>query len=73
MYPSPVYRISLALTILLTLGAFVTLLTSLGAMIGGWGQQPALALLPWKPVLLVALAGLNCTLRARLIVRRQTS
>ncbi len=73
MYPSPIYRISLGLTILLTLAAFVTLLTSLGTLISGWGQQPALALLPWKPLLCLALAALNCTLRTRLIVRRRTA
>lgn len=73
MYPSPLYRISLGLTILLTIAAFVTLLTSLGTLISGWGREPFLALLPWKPVLLLALAALNCTLRKRLIVMRRTS
>ncbi len=73
MNPSPLYRISLGLTIFFTLAAFVTLLTSAGAAIRGWGQEPALALLPWKPILLVGLAALNCTLRARLIVRRRSA
>jgi hypothetical protein len=71
--PSPLYRISLGLTILLTIAAFITLLTSLGALIGGLGREPFLALLPWKPLLCIALAGINCSLRARLIVRRKTS
>ena len=73
MYPSPLYRISLGLTILLTIAAFVPLLTSLGALISGWGREPALVLLPWKPLLFLALAALNCTLRKRLIVMRRFS
>lgn len=66
------YRLSLGLTILLTLGAFVTLLGWLGTLINGVGRLPLLALLPWQTLVLVALAGVNCTLRVRFILHRKS-
>lgn len=65
-----IYRISLGFTILLTLAAFVTLLGWFGALIHGAGRLPFLALLPWQPVGLVALAAINCTIRSRVILRQ---
>jgi hypothetical protein len=64
------YRLSLGLTILLTLIAFFFLIASLGALINGWGKEPWTALLPWKTLILVAIAGINCSIRKRLIKTR---
>ncbi len=66
------YRFSLGLTILFTLAAFITLLGWLGALINGVGHLPVLALFPWSPLGLIGLAAVNCSLRARLIVRRRS-
>lgn len=71
MNNSLVYRLSLGFTILLTLAAFITLLGWLGTLINGVGRLPALALFPWQTLGLVALAALNCTIRAHFIIRRQ--
>ena len=65
-----IYRLSLGFTIVVTLAAFITLLGWFGTLINGIGHQPALALAPWMPLGLVALAGINCTIRSRLILRR---
>jgi hypothetical protein len=65
------YRLSLGLSVILTLLAFITLLGSLAELMAGVGRASFLSLLPWKPIVLVGLAGLNCTLRARLILRRK--
>jgi len=65
-----VYRLSLGFSIVLTLAAFATLLGWFGALINGVGRLPVLALIPWSTLGAVALAGINCSLRARLIVRR---
>jgi hypothetical protein len=70
MRNSLAYRLSIGLAVILTLLAFITLMGSLAAMIAGWGRASFLSLLPWKPVLLLGLAALNCTIRARLILRR---
>ena len=72
MNNSLVYRLSLGFTILLALAAFFTLVGWLGTLINGVGQLPALALFPWQTLGLVALAALNCTIRARVIVRRNS-
>jgi hypothetical protein len=69
MRNSLLYRLSLGLTIVLTLAAFFTLLGWLGTLVIGIGQLPFLSLLPWKTIGFVALAALNCTIRARLIVQ----
>ena len=69
MENSLLYRLSLGFTILLTLAAFITLLGWFGSLASGAGRLPVIELLPWQPVGLVALAALNCTLRARRIVR----
>jgi hypothetical protein len=66
-----VYRISLGLSILLSIAAFFTLLGSIAPLVNGVGKTSWIALMPWTPICLVALAALNCTLRARLIVRRR--
>lgn len=58
------YRLSLGLTIVLSLAAFITLVGWLGSAIAGTLR------VPWLPLLFIALAGLNCTLRARVILRR---
>ncbi len=63
------YRLSLGFTILLTLAAFVFMLGWLGTLIKGAGSLPFLALLPWKPLGLIALAAANCIFRARVILR----
>lgn len=65
------YRISLVLSIILTILAFFTLLGSVAPLINGWGRVPWVSLVPWTPILLVGLAGINCSLRARLIVQRR--
>ena len=65
------YGISLALTVLLSLAAFIFLLGWMGTVINGAGRLPFLALLPWKPVGLLALVAVNCTLRAELIVHKR--
>ncbi len=62
------YRLSLGLSILLSLGVFFTLITSGVALASGWGKLPLLALLPWKPLLLAALAAANCSLRKRVLL-----
>ncbi len=64
------YRLSLGFTILLTLVAFITLLGWFGTLINGVGRLPAATLIPWNTLGAVALAGINCSLRARLLVRR---
>ncbi len=69
MRNSLLYRLSLGFTILLTLATFFTLLGWLGTLVTGVGHLPVLSLLPWKPLGFAALAALNCTIRARLIVR----
>jgi hypothetical protein len=63
------YRISLGLSILLTVVAFFALLGSVGTLINGWGRMPFWVLFPWAPVLLIAAAALNCTIRARVILK----
>lgn len=65
-----IYRISLILSIVLSIVAFFTLLGSFAPLINGWGRASWVYLVPWTPIVLVALAGINCSLRARLIVRR---
>jgi hypothetical protein len=70
MNSTTAYRLSLGLTILLTLIAFFFLIASLGALINGWGKEPWLALLPWKTLILVAIAGINCSIRKRVIKAR---
>ncbi len=72
MQQTLMYRLSLGLTILFTLAAFVTLLGWLGALIHSVGHLPALALVPWNPLGLIGLAAVNCSIRARLIVRRRS-
>ncbi len=62
------YRLSLGLTILLTVVAFFTLLGWVGALINGLGKLPFSALVPWLPLILLALAALNCTFRARVLL-----
>jgi hypothetical protein len=64
------YRLSLGLTVILTLIAFFTLLGWFGALINGVGRLPLLDLIPWNTLILIALAGINCIVRARLILRR---
>ena len=63
------YRLSLGLTILLTVVAFFTLLGWIGTLINGLGKLPFTALIPWLPLGLLALAGLNCTFRKRVLLR----
>jgi hypothetical protein len=65
------YRISLGISIVLTLLAFITLLGWLGTVINGWGKVGFISLLPWRPVVLVLLTAVNCTIRARLIAHRR--
>ncbi len=65
-----IYRLSIGLSVLFTMGAFVTLLGWFGTLARGAGHLPALSLVPWQTLVLVALATLNCTLRARLVLRR---
>ncbi len=69
MEQSLVYRLSLGFTILLSLVAFITLMGWFGTLITGVGRLPVLTLIPWKTLGLIVLAAINCTLRARLIVR----
>ena len=64
------YRISLGLTILLTLAAFVFLLGWFGTLIKSAGSLSLSTILPWYTLGLLALAAINCTLRKRLIVWR---
>ena len=65
------YRLSLGLTILLTVAAFFTLLGWIGTLINGLGKLPFTALIPWLPLTLLALAALNCTFRKRVLLRSQ--
>lgn len=65
------YGISLALTILLTLVALITLLGWVGTLINGIGRLPVLALIPWNTLGLLVLVAANCTLRAELIVDKR--
>lgn len=62
------YRISLGLTILLTVVAFFTLLGWIGTLANSLGKQPFSAPIPWLTIILVALAGLNCTFRKRVLL-----
>lgn len=71
MKANTLYGLSLGLTILLTLASFILLMGWLGTLINGVGRLPFLALLPWKPVALLALVAVNCTLRAVLIAPRR--
>jgi hypothetical protein len=64
------YRLSLGFAILLSLLALVSLLSWFGTLINGFGRVPVLALIPWNTLGLVALAAINCTIRARFIVRK---
>jgi hypothetical protein len=70
MRNSLAYKVSLGLSVVLTVLAFVFLLGSFGRMISGWGEQPWFALFPWLPLALLALTAANCSFRARLIVLR---
>jgi hypothetical protein len=70
MRNTPAYIISLVFTILVTLAAFVFLLAWLGSLVKGIGNAPVFALIPWKTLVLVALAAGNCVLRKRVILRR---
>ncbi len=70
MKNSLMYRLSLGFSILLSLAAFVTLLGWAGSLARAAAGAPMLSLMPWTPVGLVALAALNCTLRARVILRK---
>lgn len=70
MNQSLIYRLSIGLAILLALAVFVTTLGWIGSLARGAGHLPAVAMIPWTPLGLVTLAAINCTLRARLIVRR---
>jgi hypothetical protein len=63
------YRLSLGLTILLTVVAFFTLLGWIGTLINGLGKLPLPALIPWLTLGLLALAALNCTFRKRILLR----
>lgn len=65
-----VYRLSLGLTVILTLVAFFTLLGWFGTLVNGVGRLPLSDLIPWSTLLLIAAAGINCSVRARLILRR---
>lgn len=65
-----VYRLSLGITLILTLASFVTLMGWLGALINGVGRLPVLSLLPWQTLGLVALTAVNCTIRTHFILRR---
>lgn len=67
-----IYRLSLGLSILLTLAAFITLLGWFGALINGAGRLPLLTLIPWNTLGLIALTAINCTARAELIIRRRS-
>ena len=70
---SPLYRISMMFTVLLTVGAVITLLGWFGALVNGVGKLPALSLIPWLPLGLFALTAINCSIRARVIVGRGRS
>jgi len=48
--------------------AFFTLLGWFGTLINGLGKLPFSALVPWLPLILLALAALNCTFRARVLL-----
>jgi hypothetical protein len=65
-----VYRFSLGFTILLALCSFVTLLGWVGTLINNIGRLPALELLPWTTLGLLALTAINCTVRAHFLVYR---
>ncbi len=65
-----VYRLSLGFTVLVTLAALVTLFGWLGLLVNGAGKLPFPALVPWTTLGLVVLAGVNCTVRKRMILRR---
>lgn len=71
MKNSPAYKISLGLTVVLTIAAFFLLIAWIGTLINQAGSAPWFVLLPWKPLVLVALAAANCSFRARLIVRQR--
>lgn len=64
------YRLSLGLSILFSLAAFVTVLGWIGRLINNIGRLPLLELIPWTTLGLLALAAINCTFRARFIIRR---
>jgi hypothetical protein len=64
------YRLSLGLTIFMTIVAFFTLLGWIGTLINGLGKLPFNALIPWLPLVLLALAAVNCTFRKRVLLGR---
>ncbi len=70
MKDSLLYRLSLGFSILLSLAAFITLLGWAGSLSRAAGSASMLALAPWTPIGLVALAAVNCTVRARVILRK---
>jgi hypothetical protein len=61
------------LSVVLTLTAIVFLVPWLGSLAEGVSNASLLELIPWKTLLPLALAAANCTLRVRLIVRRDLS
>ena len=63
------YRLSLGVTILLTLATIVTLISSIVVLATGWGKLPFLELLPWKPLVFTAMVALNCIIRKRVILQ----
>jgi hypothetical protein len=64
------YRISFGLTFVLTLLAYGFFLSWLGHFIKGWGNLSLGSTLPWSCLGLLALTGINCILRKRLIALR---
>jgi hypothetical protein len=71
MNPTTLYRLSIALSVLLSLAAFITLIAWIVSMVTSTGTRTLFSYIPWGTLLLVAGAALNCTLRARLIVRKR--
>jgi len=73
MNTTTIYRLSIALSIILTIAAFVTLVAWIVSLVMGTASSSAASIIPWKTLLLLAVTALNCTLRARLIVRKRGS
>jgi hypothetical protein len=55
----------------LTLFAFITFIAWIVPLVMGTFPGTAASLIPWKPLVLLAATALNCSLRARLIVRKR--
>jgi len=71
MNTTTIYRLSIGLSIILTLAAFINLISWIVSLVMGSGSGSPAFTIPWITLLLVGLTAVNCTLRARLVGRKR--